>query len=319
MRAVVARGPGQLALEQVHEPGDALVVEVEAAGVCAADRMLFSGAHPWGELAWPFTPGHELLGRVVVSDGRLPVGTRLTAEVKLPCGSCASCRRDESHLCPHGRHLGSGIPGAFAERVGLPAEAVLHAVPEHLSTRQAVLAEPMACALHAVRRAGVRPGDRVLVAGLGGLGALAVHAARAEGADTVTALVRSPEKASLAVRLGYDGAVQSADDAAYDTVLDVSGSVDAVAELLRAVRPGGRVGVYGVYDRPLPLDLNRLAEFGELVVAGGHLAPGCFPAAVDLLAGVDGDLVVTGEHPLDRLTDALLPVARPRLKEIVRP
>lgn len=319
MRAVVARGPGAFAVEELDEPAGGLVVEVEAAGVCAADRMLFTGRHPWGELPWPFTPGHELLGRVVVSDGRLPVGARVTAEVKLPCARCSSCARGEQHLCPTGRHLGSGIPGAFAERLSLPAEALVHEVPDGLSTRQAVLAEPMACAVHAVRRAGVQPGDRVAVAGLGGLGALAVHAARAAGAVTVTAVVRSDEKRLLAVDLGYDRAVIAPEDGAYDAALDVSGSVDAVAVLLRAVRTGGRVGVYGVYDRPLPLDLNALAELGELTVSGGHLAPGCFPAALALLAGVDGDAVVTGEHPLERLTDALLPATRPRLKEIVRP
>lgn len=320
MRAVVAHGPGDFRLAQVDEPaGGALVVEVEAAGVCAADRMLFTGRHPWGELSWPFVPGHELLGRVVVSDGRLPVGARVTAEVKLPCGACPACRRGQTHLCPHGLHLGSGIPGAFAERLALPAAAVVHEVPASLTTRQAVLAEPMACALHAVRRAGVRPGDRVAVAGLGGLGALAVHAARAEGAASVTAVVRSDEKRLLAAALGYDDATTDPGAGEYDVVLDVSGSVDAVAVLLGAVRPGGRVGVYGVYDRPLPLDLNLLAEFGELTVAGGHLAPGCFPDAIALLAGVDGDVVVTGAHPLDRLTDALAPADRPRLKEIVTP
>ena len=319
MRAIVAHGPGDFRLSEIPSPEGGLVVEVEAAGVCAADRMLWTGHHPWGELPWPFTPGHELLGRVVATDGRLPVGTRVTAEVKVPCGRCAACARGQGHLCPHGPHLGSGFPGAFAERLALPEGALVHAVPEALTTRQAVLAEPMACALHAVRRAGVQPGDRVAVAGLGGLGALAVHAARAEGADRVTAVVRSDEKARLAAALGYDDATQDPADGAYDVVLDVSGSADAVAVLLRAVRAGGRVGVYGVYDRPLPLDLNLVGELGELTVAGGHLAPGCFPDAVALLAGVDGDLVVTGEHPLDRLVDALAPADRPRLKEIVRP
>jgi 2-desacetyl-2-hydroxyethyl bacteriochlorophyllide A dehydrogenase len=319
MRAVVARGPGAFAVEDVPDPElppGGLLVEVEAAGVCAADRMLWTGRHPWGALPWPFTPGHELLGRVVA--GALPAGTRVTAEVKLPCGSCASCDRGEEHLCPTGRHLGSGIPGAFAELLALPASARVHVVPEDLTTGQAVLAEPMACAVHAVRRAGVQPGDRVAVAGLGGLGALAVHAARAAGAASVTAVVRTPEKERLARALGYDDAVRSPDDAAYDTVLDVSGSVEAVAVLLRAVRPGGRVGVYGVYDRPLPVDLNALGELGELTVAGGHLAPGAFPAALALLAQVDGEKVVTGTHALEDLTRALDP-GRPRLKEIVVP
>ena len=311
MRAVVAHGPGDFRLEQVDEPAGGLLVDVEAAGVCAADRMLWTGRHPWGALAWPFTPGHELLGRD-------PTGRRVTAEVKVPCGTCPVCARGQEHLCPHGRHLGSGFPGAFAERVALPTGARVHEVPDALTTEQAVLAEPMACALHAVRRAGVRPGDRVAVAGLGGLGALAVHAARAEGAAHVTAVVRSDEKARLARELGYDAATQEPAGAAYDTVLDVSGSVDAVAALLRAVRPGGRVGVYGVYSAPLPLDLNALAEFGELTVSGGHLAPGCFPEAIALLHLVDGARVVTGTHALERLTEAL-EAQQPRLKEIVRP
>ena len=320
MRAVVARAPGRFAVEQVDPPATGLLLEVEAAGVCAADRMLFTGRHPWGELDWPFTPGHELLGRVVGGSGPFPVGTRVTAEVGLPCGACPACQRGQEHLCAQAVHLGGRqAPGAFAEQVGLPAAARVHAVPDALSTRQAVLAEPMACAVHAVRRADVRPGDRVAVAGLGGLGALVVLAARAHGAAHVTAVVRSDEKAALARDLGYDAATSSPDDGAYDAVLDVSGSVDAVEVLLRAVRPGGRVGIYGVYDRPLALDLNRLAELGELAVAGGHLAPGAFPAAIALLEGVDGDLVVTAEHPLDRITDALGASDRPRLKEIVLP
>ena len=62
-----------------------------------------------------------------------------------------------------------------------------------------------------------------------------------------------------------------------------------------------------------------VAEFGELTVRGGHLAPGCFPAAIALLAQVDGDRVVTGTHPLERLVDALAPADRSRLKEIVQP
>lgn len=323
MRAVVATGPGAFAVRQVAEPAGELIVEVEAAGVCAADRMLWTGRHPWGRLSWPFTPGHELLGRVVRSDGRLPVGSRVTAEVKLPCGSCPACLRSQEHLCPTGLHLGSDLPGAFAERLALPPAARVHVLPDGLTTQQAVLAEPMACALHAVRRTGVRPGDRVAVAGLGGLGALAVHAARAAGAASVTAVVRSASRQRLAHALGYDDATQAPSPATYDAVLDVSGSVDAVAVLLQAVRPGGRVGVYGVYDRPLPLDLNRVAEFGELRLSGGHLAPGCFPDAIALLAQVDGERVVTASHPLERIADALDPPSphapSPRLKEIVCP
>lgn len=127
MRAALLHGPGALSVEAVPDPvlpAGGLVVDVEAAGVCAADRMLWTGHHPWGVLAHPFTPGHELLGRVVASDRPdVPPGTRVTAEVMLPCGACAACGRAEEHLCPRGTHLGSGVPGAFAEQVALPAAA----------------------------------------------------------------------------------------------------------------------------------------------------------------------------------------------------
>lgn len=323
MKAVVARRPGAFAVEEVPTPQEpppgGVVVEVEAAGVCAADRMLWTGRHPWGALDWPMTPGHELLGRVVASDAPVEVGTRVTAEVMLPCGGCPACLRRQEHLCPQGRHLGSGVPGAFAERLALPAQARLHAVPDALSMRQAVLAEPMACALHAVRRAGVRAGDRVAVAGLGGLGALAAVAARAQGAGHVTAVVRSDAKTTLARELGYDAVTTEPDASSYDCVLDVSGSVEAVAALLRAVRPGGRVGVYGVYAAPLTLDLNAVAELGELTVSGGHLAPGCFPDAVRLLEQVDGTRVVTAVRPLREFGTALAESAAPRLKEVLVP
>lgn len=317
MRAVVAHGPRDFRLTELPEvdcPEGGLLVGVEATGVCAADRMLWSGAHPWGELAFPFVPGHEVVGRVL--QGYLPVGTRVTSEVKLPCGDCEACRRGDGHLCPTGLHLGSGIPGGFAERLALPKTARTHVVPDGLPLEQAVLAEPMACAVHAVARAGVGEGDRVLIAGLGGLGALAVHAARAAGAARVTALVRTSEKLSLARDLGYDAAVLDPEEAGFDVGLDVSGAVEAVAVLLTAVRPGGRVGIYGVYDRPLSLDLNQLAEFGELRLSGGHLAPDCFPAAIALLERAHG--VVTGTHPLERLTEAFAPKPL-RLKEIVVP
>jgi len=83
----------------------------------------------------------------------------------------------------------------------------------------AVLAEPMACALHAVRRAGVRAGDAVAVVGLGSVGALAVHAARAAGAE-VAAVVRSRAKAALARRLGATADVVDAPR----VVIECSGS-----------------------------------------------------------------------------------------------
>jgi 2-desacetyl-2-hydroxyethyl bacteriochlorophyllide A dehydrogenase len=317
VKALVAHGPGDFRLSEVPEPQapqGGRVVHVEAAGVCAADRMLWRGDGPW-ELRWPFVPGHEVLGRDAVT------GEHLTVEVKLPCGECQWCARGRTNLCPHGTHIGSGIPGAFAERLALPATARVHPVPDTLPLAAAVLAEPAACALHAVRRAGVRQGDTVAVIGIGSVGALALHAARAEGAGAVVAVTRTGAKAALATALGADEALDVTSGACdlADVVLECSGDPEAAARALDLAVPGGRVGLYGVYRVRAKIDLNQIAEFKELTIAGGHLAPGCFPDAIRLLPDIRADLIVTEVRPLDHAVAALEPSPYPRVKEVLTP
>lgn len=318
MRAVVARGPGAFAVEDVSEPVVApggRLVHVEAAGVCAADRKLYSGDHPWGELDWPLTPGHELLGRDDAT------GERITCEVKVPCDGCGYCRSGRDNLCPYGVHLGSGFPGAFAERLALPPGARVHRVPDRLPRQAAVLAEPMACAVHAVRRAGVRRGDRVVIVGLGAIGALAVVAAKAAGAAEVSVVLRSEadeSKVALARRLGAGTDAEPA-----RVVIECSGTAAGAARALELAEPGATVCLFGVYPQRVALDVNRISEFGELTVVGGHLAPGAFPAAIELLSDVDHEAVVTATRPLQDIEVAVSPavssIGAPRCKEVLVP
>jgi len=322
VRAVLASGPGRFDPVEIAEPATPAggrLLEVEAAGVCAADRMLWHGTGPWS-VRWPLVPGHEILGR------DLATGERLTVEVKVPCGQCRYCDTGRTNLCPHGRHIGSELPGGFAQRIALPPGALVHRVPEHLPLTAAVLAEPMACAVHAVRRAGIRAGDTVGVIGLGSVGALTVHAALRRGAGRVVAVVRTAHKAAVARLLGAEpvlvsgsGPVPDALDGGLDAVLECSGDPVAAQWALRLAVPGGRVCLYGVYQQWATVDLNQVAEFKELTLTGGHLAPGCFPEAIDLLDSVPAATVVTAVRPLDELGLALEPAQGPRIKEVVVP
>lgn len=358
MRAVVARGPGDFHLVDdavaVRGPRGALI-EVEAAGVCAADRMIWRGDGPW-DLSFPFIPGHELLGRVLDLDAATArrwdagPGDRVTAEVMIGCGRCRYCAKDQptdpdtSHLCRSGRHLGSDLPGAFAERLVLPPEARVHRIPDDLTRSAAVLAEPAACAVHAVRRAAVGAEDVVVVSGIGAIGACVLGALAADaqrlirdtgsnvqraldprggGAapKTIVAAVRSAERAERARALGANAAVDTTRHDAADELRDLaggygpdawiecSGDPDAARLATEALAPGGRLVLCGIYRHRAVVDWNLVAEFKELDVRGAHLAPDAFPTAVRLLAGgaIDASLIATHRHALDDLPAALDP------------
>lgn len=330
-------GPHQVAITDVPEPvsEDGAVLTVTAAGVCAADRMMFDGSGPW-DVSFPVVPGHEIVGVVEsIADASsrrwgVGVGDRAAVEVKVPCGTCRACTAGDTHLCPHGQHLGSDLPGAMAERIAIPPAARVWPL-NGVTDAAAGIVEPVACAVHAVRRLDPAPSQVVLVTGAGAVGCAAMAVAIGRGADVV-AVVRSAERAAVATGVGARPIIAPTDDAAaiireqvgqVDGVIECTGATAVVPVALDVVRPGGRIVLYGVYRRPAEIDLNLIAEHKELEVHGGHLAPhGAFGEAIRLLADgtVDGSRLITHRHPLDDVLTALEPAAGPvRVKAILEP
>lgn len=344
MRAVVAHGAGDFRLEQVADPelNGGAIVRVEAAGVCATDRMIHAGDSPW-ELDFPFVPGHELVGTVEAVDPHaatrwgVAVGDRVAPEVMVPCRECAMCRHDRTHLCRNGRRIGSSLPGGWAERVWLPPDASVWRVPDGLAPVEAVMAEPLACAIHAIERAAPRPEETLVVSGFGAIGAAAIaYVVAARPVASLLALVTSPERAELARELGaHDtidvraGDVRRAlaehfDGIGPDIIVELAGRTEAVDVALDAVAPGGRIVLYGVYRERASVDWNVVAEFKELEIRGGHLAPRSFGMALDLLASrrVDARKLVTASYRLDAVEHALNERrggSQPTLKTILLP
>ena len=265
MQAAILEAPRQLVVRETAEPrpaDDEVVVGVELSGVCGSDVSLFAGSRP---AAYPLILGHEAVGRIV-QPGRsgLAEGTRVVIEPNIPCGTCDVCRRGRGNVCPVKRSLGLNVPGAFAERVAVPAGFV-HPVPAEVAPRDAVGLEPLAVAVRAFRLGGATSGDPVAVVGCGNEGLLVVQVAAAMGARVLAADMRA-EVLSTAEQLGASRTLQvSPDETPAATgarlaaewgplvVFECAGAAAAVEVALHAPAPGGRVVLVGLAPKAVPL------------------------------------------------------------------
>jgi threonine dehydrogenase-like Zn-dependent dehydrogenase len=303
-------------------------------------------------VSFPAVLGHEVLG--VAQAGAL-AGRRVVLDPFLPCRTrglppCPACAEGRTALCHRfadgalapGMLLGycRDLPGGWAEQV-LAHESQLHEVPEGLADEAAVLAEPLAVALHAVLAAPPGPGSRVLVLGAGTIGLCVLAALRllpGPGGVHAVAVARHPGQARLAAALGAR-AVSAADAAerfavaegwgaprpgllgargwigGFDRVFDAVGSGGSMAAALRLARAGGRVDLLGCSGRLPGLDLTW-AWAHELEVHG-YCGYGAEPSAggahtievaMRLQAGhpeVDLGALLTHRFPLERHREAL--------------
>ncbi len=174
MLALRWTGLGCVGLEDVPRPrlvaAEDVRVAVEYAAVCTTSDIYITRGVFGGQP--PRTLGHEVAGVVAETSsgvGRLRPGDRVVLEPTVACGTCPPCREGDSHLCPNRRFPGLGLDGGCAEEMVAP-ERNWVPVPDGLPSREACLAEPLACVLHALDRLGPQPGWKVGIVG-GGLSA----------------------------------------------------------------------------------------------------------------------------------------------------
>ena len=334
MNAVVVREGKRFGYEQIERPEpapDDILIRIEAAGICAADRKIYSGDHPW-QLPDPYVPGHEYVGRVVAMGAEaeancgLAIGDRITAEILIPCRICWFCTRGLHHLCDN-----PGVcVGAWAEVLRIPARALIHRVDEHLTPQVAALIEPLACSIHGVQLARIGLSDTVVIADLGAIGMGMLQVARLQTPQLLIGLDVDDGLLSMANELGADYVFHPGrDDVATairdltggrgcDIYIEASGSPLSIQTGFDVVRKAGRVVIFGVYGRPATLDFNVVSEFKELEIIGGHLSPNTYPLAIRYLSEglVEGEAMATHVFPLSDFVEALDIKARPDVTSI---
>lgn len=284
MTVAVARKPGSpLALEArpVPTPGPGqILIRVKACGVCHSDLHIVDG--DWDFVPMPRVPGHEAVGVVAATGAdvsRLKVGDRVGMPwVYSSCGTCRLCLAGEESLCPAHDSTGVTVDGGYAEFLVAPENHATR-IPDEISFE---MAAPLFCAgltvYKAVKVAAVRPGELVAVQGIGGLGHLAIQAAKIWGARVV-ALTRSAERAEIAETLGADDVVVGSFEAqgkamvkmgGADVILQTGSGQDAARALIPALADRGRFlllsgGPGQVSITPFDLIGKRAAIFGSAV------------------------------------------------------
>ncbi|MCC6793123.1 MAG: alcohol dehydrogenase catalytic domain-containing protein [Thermomicrobiales bacterium] len=337
MLAVRSYGPRDYRLEEVEvpEPGPGeVLVEVDACGICASDMKSWLGAELfWGkDGSGGYTDagcvaGHEYAGRVVAlgdSAGEqhgITVGQRVIAEQIVPCGECRYCRRNQYWMCS--RHWIFGFKhatsGGFARYNRYPAQAIVHPVPESLSPGEAAYIEPAVCAWHAVDRGEIKPGDVVVIGGVGNIGLCMLQIAKLSDPAMVIALDSKPYRLDLAMQLGADLAIDVTQEDAVqrvrdltegygcDVYIEVSGPPAGVIQGLQMIRKLGTFVEFSVFNQQTTVDWTLIGDTKELNIHGSHLGPFCYPKTIAAIA--DGRLnvkpLLADSYPLASFSEAM--------------
>jgi (R,R)-butanediol dehydrogenase/meso-butanediol dehydrogenase/diacetyl reductase len=295
-----------------------ILLEVTAGSLCGTDvgefvhgpKMIpLTRRNPASGHLGPVIIGHEFAGRVVARGpgvDSLAVGARAVAGGASWCGKCHWCREGRVNLCRDYFVYGLHANGGFADYVTVPA-TMCGEVPPACSDEAAPIAQPLAVALHALRRARARAGESVVVIGAGGIGALIIAGAAAAGIDPVIAVDIDHRRLEIADRLGASTVVDARTDDVpavvrshtggdgADLAIEAAGKPAGLQAALACVRRGGRVALVGLQAAPVELDLHHVVVNEiELVTSNGLVCRADLPAALDLLAASDLAAIVTG-------------------------
>lgn len=323
MRAVRLYDPLDLRVEDIERPGmpaaGNVIIDVRAAGICGSDIHNFQTGQ-WITRR-PSTAGHEFCGRIsAVGEGvkGLSVGDLVAIDSRFYCGHCAACVSGRTNVCENLGFVGEVCDGGFAEHAELPARLVLKH-DRALDPAVAAMAEPLAVALHAVRRLQVPSGEPVLLIGAGAIGGLCglllshLHVGRrlfadlnADRAEMVAAICQGSVVAldKTAIRQALDG-----DRLRY--AIDATGSTAAIRAGIDLLDGGGALALVGISHGKIDLDPNTLVERGMALI-GCHAYERELEEAIALLPKLQPQLSHYSEI-LGSLDE--IPVAYQRLVE----
>ena len=277
-------------------------LKVEAAGICGSDLTNFR-AGLWITRS-PSTAGHEFVATVTELGpdvSGLVAGDRVVTDSRMTCGACTACRTARPQLCAALGYVGEVCDGGFAEETILPAR-LLHKSPPGLRREIAAMAEPLAVALHTIRRLRVGPDDPILIAGCGTIGGFVALILSKTHRAPILVADNNGERARLVaavagariVSLTLDSVAEALGDVPLLHAVEATGSIAAFEALTTSVAGGGAVALVGIFHDTMKLNPNLLVD-RELSFIGCQAFSDELPDAIGLLPSLTPEL--------DRLID----------------
>lgn len=316
---VVAEGRTDFLTREARLPtADEVLIRVRASALCGSDLHIFKAKHP--SVPLPATIGHEFSGDIAMVGGSvrgLAVGERVTVEPCIPCGDCDACRHGEYGYCERISFTYRNGDGAMADYVTVKARHV-YPLPGDMSYEAGALIEPLAVAVHAVRRAEVPLGARALVLGAGAIGLFVAALLRRGGATEVVVSDYNPFRLEMAKKLGATHTLNpgAGDDVAQavrditggrgmDRTFECVGREDTFVQAMTALKKNGLATVVGIFEQTeITIPVMRFINY-EIRVQGAQGYCWDFPIALKMAQEIGLDQMVTHTFPLDALHKAL--------------
>jgi L-iditol 2-dehydrogenase len=303
---------------------DEALLRVHAVAACGTDLEIYQGTMFYftsGLAHYPVIPGHEWSGEVIeVGENveNVAPGDKVVGECTVACGQCGFCRRGWYNQCPNRRETGIlNLDGGFADTMCYPASH-LHTF-EMLSYEEAALCETTAISVYAVKLVETCPADRVAVLGSGPIGLQAMQAAKAYGARQVVVIGGRASRRALALELGADAAIDPrgqdverdalrvTDGRKFDVVVEATGNPAVTADLLKIVRPRGRIALVGLFNSQKgEIDLDALVV-NNITLKGSLGSPNVWEETLYLLetGAIRAGPLITHRRPLSEALQVL--------------
>ncbi|NLM97814.1 MAG: zinc-binding dehydrogenase, partial [Halanaerobiaceae bacterium] len=278
---------------------------------------IFKGKHPSAPL--PVTIGHEFAGDVVAVGSevkKVKIGDRVTVEPVIVCGKCTACLKGNYGYCENISFTYRIGQGAMTNYITI-GEPYVYKLPDHLSYDAGALIEPLSVATHAVRRADIKLGEKVLVIGAGAIGLLVAALCRKRGAAEVVVSDLSEKRLKMALELGATRVVNpSAEDlekfvyeltdgTGMDKTFECVGLEQTFNQAMMTLRKNGLATVIGIFEQTeITIPVTRFITH-EIKVQGSQGYCWDFPIALEMSGEIDLEKLVTHKFRLEELQQAL--------------